>query len=175
MDELNDLIRSKEFEYDLPSGLLANLVKAESSGNPNAYNRKTGASGLTQIIQRYHPTVKNPFDPEENLDYAARTLKRYAEQFGTYSAALAAWHSGEGRVRKNLDSGGDGIPGTKDIDTGLSTRDYVTKILQGVDGSESSTPRDGRALQDRPFDRRSLAIVGLGLIFLGALVIASRA
>ena len=123
--------------------------------------------------------MKNPFDPEENLDYAARTLKRYSEQFGSYGAALAAWHSGEGRVSKNIKAGGDGIPNTRDIDTGLSTRDYVANILAGVEDLDSvfSTPTAAttpNSLQDRPFDRRSLGILGLGFVFLGALVVAFR-
>src|SRR5690606_40482520 len=65
-----------------------------------------------------------------------------SEQFGSYGAALAAWHSGEGRVSKNIKAGGDGIPNTRDIDTGLSTRDYVANILAGDEDLDSvfSTP-----------------------------------
>lgn len=176
--EIESLIKSKEFEYNLPNGLLFGLVLTESSGNPKAYNQKTGASGLTQIIQKYHPTVKNPFDINENLDYAAKTLKRYSENFGSYQAAVAAWHSGEGRVSKNLAQGGDGIPGTKDVDTGLSTRNYVAKVLNYVDdlSTPASVPADygGAALQDRPFNRKALAIIGLGMVLLGAFVVAAN-
>lgn len=176
-ESLDSLIRSKEYEYNLPSGLLFGLVRTESGFNPNAYNETTGASGLTQIIPKYHPTVKNVFDPAENLDYAAKTLKYYAGKFGSYQAAVAAWHSGEGRVQKNLDNGGDGIPGTKDSVTGISTRNYVSSVLRGIDSSESDLPLTGGVandLQSRPFNRRSLAIVGLGLVLLGAFVLAAK-
>jgi len=179
--ELAGLISSKETQYGLPDGLLTGLVSAESSGNPNAYNSKTGASGLTQIIKKYHPNAPdNLFDPQGNLDYAAKTIRMYADNFGSYAAALAAWHAGPGRVQSSLDSGGDGIPGTKDSVTGISTRNYVNKILKFVT-SDSENDAIGSAqqptndLQSRPFNRRSLGIIGLGLIFLGALVVASRA
>lgn len=179
--EIESLIRSKEFTYQLPPGLLYGLVYSESRGRPTAFNRETGASGLTQIIAKYHPQApENLFDAEGNLEYAASTLKRYADQFGSYGAALAAWHSGEGRVRSNLERGGDGIPSTKDSVTGLATRDYVKRILSFVDKTQDAIPIDtspltsGESLQSRPFDRQTLGIVGLGLIFLGALVLTVK-
>jgi soluble lytic murein transglycosylase-like protein len=176
--EIENLISLKEDVYQLPRGFLKGIVYTESRGNPRAYNRQTGASGLTKIISRYHPGAgDNLFDPENNLDYAAKTLKRYAENFGSYKAAAAAWHSGETRVQKSLASGGDGIPGTKDSITGLSTRDYVSGVLAFVDPSANDVDVavvTGEALQNRPFNRASLGILGLGLVFLGALVLAVR-
>ena len=169
---LENLVKSKEYQYGLPEGLLDNLVRLESGYNPNATS-KLGAKGLTQIIQKYHPTVNDPYDPEENLDYAARTLRAYADQFGSWKAAVASWHSGPGRVQKSLDSGGDGIPDTTDVVTGLKTRNYVSRILSGVEDLE--LPEGvSRAIQDRPFDRQSLAVIGLGILFLGAFLLYSK-
>lgn len=175
--EIVSLINSKEITYQLPEGLLYGLVYTESRGNPRAYNEQTGASGLTQIISRYHPGAgENLFDAESNLDYAARTIKRYAENFGSYAAAVAAWHSGEGRVSNSLAKGGDGIPGTKDSVTGISTRSYVDRVLSfaGTNVYNPVQAERGGSLQTRPFNRASLATIGLGFVLLGALVVASK-
>lgn len=175
---LESLVRSKEYEYNLPDNLLYNLVSLESGFNPNATS-KAGAKGLTQIIQKYHPEVSNPYNPEENLTYAAKTLRSYADKFGSWQAAVAAWHAGPGRVSASLNSGGDGIPDTTDVVTGLKTRNYVKRILQGVSTDytgldETPINTGGLALQDRPFDRYSLGVIGLGAVFLGALVLAFK-
>ncbi len=168
--DVEQLADIKENYYGLPTGLLKNLIQTESSGNKLAYNKDTGASGLTQIITKYHPTVKNPFDANEALDYTARTLAMYKEEFGSWTAAVAAWHSGEGAVRKAIQQGKPGgVPSTVDKYTGLSTADYVKGIV-GITGITRATS----ALQDRPFDRYSIAVIGLGMVILGGLVLAFR-
>lgn len=170
-EDIKSKIKQYEYQYNMPEGLLYGLVLAESSGNPNARS-SLDARGLTQIIPKYHPGLNNYYDPDENLNYAAKTLSKYAEQFDSWAAAVAAWHAGPGRVKKSLATGGDGIPGTKDIGTGLSTRDYVNKILKYADLEyKQSANEKGEEIKPRDFNRFNLGVIGLALVLLGAFVI----
>lgn len=142
--QIQSLIAQTEANYGLPSGLLNRLVQLESSYNPNAYNSASGASGLTQIIKRYHPTVSNPFDPYEALDYTARRLSEWGAEFGNWESAVAAWHSGESAVRKAR-AQGKAVPGTVDRYTGLPTSDYARRIAGDASSSVDGTPDDSES------------------------------
>lgn len=126
--ELQNLVAQTESQWGIPAGVLHRLVQLESSYNPNAYNSQSGASGLTQIIKRFHPSVSNPFDPYEALAYTGQTLRRYFDEFGHWESAVAAWHSGETAVRKAL-AQGKLVPGTVDRYTGLPTTSYADQIV----------------------------------------------
>lgn len=170
--QIKDLIQQNEEKYGLPNGLLYNLVRVESGGNPDAYNKSTGASGLTQIIPAYHPQANDPFDPVQSLDYTARTLRKYADTFGSYEAAVAAWHAGPGRVQENIDAGGNGVPSTKDRVTGLSTKDYVARIVSGV---STILPADSLTVTYNEFNRQKLLVLAILIIGIGAFVLYGRA
>lgn len=80
------------------------IVKAESDFNPNAVS-VAGAMGLMQIMQEIadHYNVSNPFDPEENLSAGTRHFAFLMRYFGNDTPlALAAYHAGLSRVRKNM-------------------------------------------------------------------------
>lgn len=139
--QIQSLIAQTEISYGLPAGLLDRLVSLESSYNPNAYNSASGASGLTQIIKRFHPTVSNPFDPYEALDYTARMLSQWFAEWQSWDSAVAAWHSGETAVRKAR-AQGKLVPGTIDRYTGLPTSDYASRITGGASNSVNFDPGD---------------------------------
>lgn len=182
--ELNAKASINEAQYGLPVGLLRGLIQIESSGNPNAYNKQSGASGLTQIIPKFHPDVSNPFDPDEALDYTARTLASYHAEFGTWQAATAAWLAGPTAVRNNIAKGGNGIPDVKDRYTGLSAVDYVNNIFKagnvlGEGGAvaqaiASVTRSPSETVEPRNFNRNGLALLGLALLLLGSVVLAAK-
>lgn len=168
--QIQSLIAQTENSYGLPAGLLDRLVSLESSYNPNNYNPKSGASGLTQIIKRYHPTVVNPFDPYEALDYTARMLSQWFAEWGSWESAVAAWHSGEGAVRKAR-AQGRAVPGTVDRYTGLPTSDYARRIAGGASTAVSSDPGIP-AFDDSGsgWDLKTVAIAaGVGVLLLIAL------
>lgn len=79
-------------------------IRTESKFDPNAYNSKSGATGIAQIIQRYHPTV-NPRDPEASLNYAANWMRQLIAQYTSAGKsnptayALAAYNWGPGNVQ----------------------------------------------------------------------------
>jgi soluble lytic murein transglycosylase-like protein len=71
-----------------PKAILAALIAQESSGNPRAIS-PTGAKGCGQIVLKYHPHMKNyVWNPEKNVQYAAKFLSELVKKHGTYWAAI---------------------------------------------------------------------------------------
>jgi len=99
---ISDLRRKADYyakKYGIPKRLFRALVRAESNFNPKAVSRK-GALGLCQLMPETARKlgVKNPFDPDENLNAGAKLLKRLYEKYGNWRLALAAYNAGEGAV-----------------------------------------------------------------------------
>lgn len=92
------LFLSASEAYRLPPGLLSRVAYQESRYNPRAFNRKSGASGMMQIIPKWHPDVKNPYDPAEAIPYAAKYLRDLFVQFKTWKKAVAAYNWGPGNL-----------------------------------------------------------------------------
>ena len=159
--QIQSLIAQTEASYGLPAGLLDRLVALESSYNPNAYNSQSGASGLTQIIKRYHPSVANPFDPYEALSYTAQRLTQWFAEFGSWESSVAAWHSGETAVRKAR-AQGRAVPGTVDRYTGLPTSDYARRIAGGA--STAGSPDDSGSGFD--WNLKTIGLIGAASLLL---------
>lgn len=112
-------------KYGVPANLVLAMIQQESGFNPNAVSG-VGAQGLMQLMP---PTarelgVKNPFDPQENLDGGVRYIKKMLNMFGgDVALALAAYNAGAGRVIK----AGRRIPKIGE------TQNYVKSILGQVD------------------------------------------
>jgi soluble lytic murein transglycosylase-like protein len=99
----DDLIK----QHSEANGLDPRLVKAvmitESNGNPRALSHK-GAQGLMQIMPdtAQFLELRNPFDPEQNIQAGARYLKLLHELFkGNLELVLAAYNAGPQRVVQN--------------------------------------------------------------------------
>ena len=104
---------------------MAHVVMAESSGNPNAINKTTGASGLAQLMPgtakggkdskgrktyahgMYGKTLTDAelFDPVKNLKFASEYLAALKKTFGTTEDALKAYNWGPGNYRNFLKKG----------------------------------------------------------------------
>ena len=85
--------------YGIPAGLLSRVAKQESNYNPYAKST-AGALGLMQIIPKWHPDIRNPFDAREAIYYAASYLYRLRNQFGSWKLALAAYNWGPTNLRR---------------------------------------------------------------------------
>ncbi len=101
--------------------LVKSVIKVESDFNPDAVS-PAGAMGLMQIMEMiahsYH--VKNPFDPEENLQAGIKHLAWLLRSFKNDTPlALAAYHAGIGRVKSRM-----AIPPIK------STIQYVNEVMR---------------------------------------------
>jgi len=119
---LNTILKKVDYyarEYGVPVKLFRALVKAESNFNPKAVSRK-GALGLCQLMPQTAKKlkVKNPFDPDENLNAGARLLRKLYLKYKSWKLALAAYNAGENAVERF-----EGIPPYKE------TKNYVSKIL----------------------------------------------
>ena len=116
------LFDSATRQYGLPDGLLSRVAYQESRYDPNAYNPVSGASGIMQIVPKWHPEVDNPFDPEEAIPYAAKYLRQLFDRFGTWELALAGYKAGPGNGGKY-----GGIPPFPE------TQQYVQNVMADVE------------------------------------------
>ncbi len=114
---------------NLPQGLLARVIAAESGGNPNAVS-SAGAMGMMQLMpgtaRRFG--VANPFDARENerggADYLARLLNMF---HGNVAQALAGYNAGEGTVANALRRYGERWFSRMPAET----QNYVNRIMRG--------------------------------------------
>jgi hypothetical protein len=102
-------------------GLLAGLVRVESGFNANAVSR-SGAIGLGQLMPGTAQELGvNPRDPRQNLQGAARYLRKMTDMFaGDQTAALRAYNQGPGNQQR--------------YPNGVSeeARSYPRKVLQAA-------------------------------------------
>jgi len=127
--EFNPLIEKLAGQYRVDDYLVKCIIKVESNFYPNAVS-VAGAMGLMQLMQETadYYNVKNPLDPEENLDAGIRHFKSLMDYFDNeVPLALAAYHAGLGRVRRRM-----AVPPIK------STMEYVDRIMLIYNGKKSS-------------------------------------
>lgn len=101
------LFRAATAAHGLPAGLLSRVAFQESRYDPNAYNERSDATGMMQIVPKWHPTVANYRDPAEAIPYAAGLLAGWHQRFGTWARALAAYNWGPTNLQKHLDRHGE--------------------------------------------------------------------
>jgi len=117
--EIDAAIEQAASRHNVDPNLVRSVIKVESNFNPNAVSRK-GAMGLMQLMPQTarQLRVKNPFDPEQNVDAGVRHLKQLMENFGgDVKLTLAAYNAGAGAVNRSA-----GIPHYAE------TRNYVRRI-----------------------------------------------
>jgi len=124
--------------------IIGKIIQVESSGNPDAINKKTGAKGLMQIMKNtaeketgyginYNLSYNELSDPVKNVKYGADYFKGLKKSFGNDRDALIAYNWGPGNYRNFLKNGywierknGKTIKHTK---LPPETRNYIKKIL----------------------------------------------
>lgn len=116
-------IRRAEIKYGIPENMLFRLIKTESNFNPNAYNTSSGATGLAQLVLKWHPSVTKAqaLDGEFAIDYAGKYLSSLAKQLkGDWKQAVAAYNWGIGNLQRQ------GIAAAP-----RETVDYIKKVYYG--------------------------------------------
>lgn len=136
-EDIDSSIVMAAARHNVDPNLVRAVVKVESNFNSNAVSRK-GAMGLMQLMPSTarQLNVKNPFDPQQNVDAGVRHLKSLLESYGgDVNLTLAAYNAGQGAVARN-----NGVPRIAE------TQDYVRKITNlyygGFNLSPSGPSRD---------------------------------
>jgi soluble lytic murein transglycosylase-like protein len=136
-EEIDASIVMAAARHNVDPNLVRAVVKQESNFNSNAVSRK-GAMGLMQLMPSTarQLNVKNPFDPEQNVDAGVRHLKQLLENYnGDVNLALAAYNAGSGAVARS-----SGVPRFAE------TQNYVRRITNlyygGFDLSPTGANRD---------------------------------
>jgi soluble lytic murein transglycosylase-like protein len=117
--DIDSAIEQAAARHNVDPNLVRAVVKVESNFNPNAVSRK-GAMGLMQLMPATarQLKVKNPFDPEQNVDAGVRHLKQLLESYGgDVKLTLAAYNAGAGAVARS-----SGVPRYAE------TQNYVRRI-----------------------------------------------
>jgi soluble lytic murein transglycosylase-like protein len=136
-EEIDSSIVMAAARHNVDPNLVRAVVKVESNFNSNAVSRK-GAMGLMQLMPSTARSlnVRNPFDPEQNVDAGVRHLKQLLESYGgNVDLTLAAYNAGSGAVARSA-----GIPHFAE------TQNYVRRITNlyygGFDLGPAGPSRD---------------------------------
>lgn len=91
------LFHESELQFGLPNYLLVEVARQESGFNKDAFNAKSGATGIMQIVPKWHPDV-DATNPLEAIPYAAKYLKTLYAGQGSWERALVAYNWGIGNL-----------------------------------------------------------------------------
>jgi len=95
--DLRDYALGAARRNGVPMDLFERQIAQESGFNPKAFNAGSGATGIAQIIPRWHPGV-DASNPTASLDYAAQWMADLYRLYGSWRKALAAYNWGPGNV-----------------------------------------------------------------------------
>ena len=136
-EEVDESIVMAAARHNVDPNLVRAVIKVESNFNSNAVSRK-GAMGLMQLMPATAKSlnVKNPFDPDQNVDAGVRHLKQLLENYGgDVNLTLAAYNAGSGAVARS-----SGVPRYAE------TQNYVRRITNlyygGFDLGPTGPSRD---------------------------------
>ncbi len=118
--DYHQIIYSKSRKYNIEPSLIKAVIKVESNWNSTAVSRK-GAMGLMQLMPftAKEMGVKNPLNPEENIEGGIRYLRYLLDKFnGDLTLALAAYNAGPKTIEKFR-----GIPPVPE------TQKYIKRVL----------------------------------------------
>lgn len=100
--KFDHLISKMSKKYMVDDSLVKAIIRVESNFNPRAVS-KVGAQGLMQLMPETAEElkVKNPFNPEENIEGGVRYFKYLLNRFkNNLPLAIAAYNAGENAVKK---------------------------------------------------------------------------
>lgn len=126
--DYHSIIQEKASIYDLDPSLIKAVITTESNWDCTAISRK-GAIGLMQLMPSTATdmNVRNPFDPEENIEGGTRYLSYLLQRFhGNLTLALAAYNAGPNAVER-----------FGKVPPFSETKHYVNKVLSLYKGNSA--------------------------------------
>lgn len=99
-EELERIVEEKAKIHGIDAKLVKEIIKEESNWNVYATSPK-GAMGIMQLMPSTALIlgIKNPYDPQENIDGGIRYIKYLLNKFqGNLNLALAAYNAGPNLV-----------------------------------------------------------------------------
>jgi Transglycosylase SLT domain len=119
--QLEEFILPAASKYGVDPNLVAAIIWAESSGDPNAVSTR-GAKGLMQLMPETARDlgVNQIFDPGENVEGGTRYLRQLLDaNGGDVRLALAAYNAGPDAVRRHR-----GVPPYRETEL------YVGRVIR---------------------------------------------
>lgn len=160
-----DIAKEKAIKHNIDPQLVKAVIKVESNWNSRAISKK-GALGLMQLMPATASLmgVRNPFNPEENIDGGIRYLKYLLEKFnGNMTLALAAYNAGPGRVKK-----------TKTVPNIPETVAYVKRVMNYYSRDKGiSTVEDFKEIKDRDYKIQKIVLEDGTILFTNSYVFNS--
>ena len=116
--DYKDIIEAASKKYGISADIIAAVMQAESSGDAKAYNSKSKATGLMQIIpdtakfiaEKQGRSSYDLYDPETNIDMSTWYMRYLIDTYkynkapteqGKYADMLAAYNWGPGNYEKS--------------------------------------------------------------------------
>ncbi len=165
-DAYRNVAKEKAIKHNMDPQLVKAVITAESNWNPYAVSKK-GALGLMQLIPATASLmgVKNPFNPDENIDGGIRYLKHLLEKFnGNITLALAAYNAGPGRVEK-----------TKTVPAIPETVTYVKRVMDYyLRNKEISAVEDSKEIKGSDYKIQKLVLEDGTILFTNSYVFNSE-
>jgi len=129
---INDMIKAKSSQYGVNEKLVRAVVQAESGFNSSSVSG-AGAIGLMQLMPSTAKSlgVKNPYDPEQNIDGGIRYLRDKINSYnGNVKMALAAYNCGPTKLNSlHITDINDPIQFSK---LPKETQNYINKIMKNL-------------------------------------------
>lgn len=120
----------KARKYGVPTSMFLRQMGLES-GFKGGQTSPKGAQGYAQIMPGTAKAwgVRNPNDPNEAYDAAAKHMRIYYDKHGSWEAALRAYNAGEGAIKRSYGF--------------AETNNYVRSILKGGSTKGGTPPQSG--------------------------------
>jgi hypothetical protein len=147
--DLDQALSAASHNNNVSPDLLRSVIRAESGFNPKARSGK-GAQGLMQLMPETAARmgVKDPWDPEENVEGGARYLSQLLGRYhNDLPIALAAYNAGPERVQQYR-----GIPPFPE------TIAYVSRVLRDLKQNQRTTFAHAADLKSTHPQRKSSAV-----------------
>lgn len=137
--------------FGIPASLFLAQAQQESGLNPNAYNPKSGATGLLQLepstAASYGVTGSALTDPTQNANAGAAYLSDLFSQFGDWTTALAAYDWGPTNVERAMQAYGPNWLSYAPAET----QNYVASILGSSGATSPATVASSPSAVAAPF------------------------